>query len=314
MQRRGVVRERQRHRRATRELADDEPPSGEKAPEVVQPLAPVDVRPARFRIKRRERRGRRRIAVRDERRDQQPDQQALARRARSRRERGEDTRADHRPQADHHRIAQAKLAREPTGRRSVACVSRVGIQCRYPWAICVIICMSVEKGRPDRLTNPLGGSERSERGGMFRPSRETLMIELVIDQRSRDLGGFEVGRVLPFTQAADGRTVHFLRSLRPGSFRAGDSAYRRCPAASAHRPVDRQLPVRRRDHASRQRRLRTGDTPRRGELDDRGPRHHAFRALRAGARRRRHDARHPGVGRVAGRRRRDRAVVRASRR
>jgi hypothetical protein len=25
------------------------------------------------------------------------------------------------------------------------------------------------KGRPDRLTNPLGGSERSERGGTFHP-------------------------------------------------------------------------------------------------------------------------------------------------
>src|SRR5579864_9149079 len=29
--------------------------------------------------------------------------------------------------------------------------------------------MSVGKGRPDRLTGPPGGSERSERGGMFIP-------------------------------------------------------------------------------------------------------------------------------------------------
>src|SRR6478672_13891650 len=28
---------------------------------------------------------------------------------------------------------------------------------------------SIGKGRPDRLTSPLGGSERSERGGIFHP-------------------------------------------------------------------------------------------------------------------------------------------------
>src|SRR4249920_908195 len=32
--------------------------------------------------------------------------------------------------------------------------------------------MSVGKGRPDQLTSPLGGSERSERGGMFHVSWE----------------------------------------------------------------------------------------------------------------------------------------------
>ena len=37
------------------------------------------------------------------------------------------------------------------------------------------------------------------------------MIELVIDQRRRDLGGFEVGRVLPFAQAPHGRAVRVLR-------------------------------------------------------------------------------------------------------
>jgi len=30
--------------------------------------------------------------------------------------------------------------------------------------------ISVGKGRPDRLTSPPGGSERSERGGMFHPT------------------------------------------------------------------------------------------------------------------------------------------------
>ena len=110
------------------------------------------------------------------------------------------------------------------------------------------------------------------------------MIELVIDQRRKDLGGFEVGRVLPFAQAPDGRAVHLLRPHGAGGFRAGHPAQRRRAAASAHRPVDRHLPVRRRDHASRQRRLRAGDPAGRGQLDDRRARHHPLRALRAGAR------------------------------
>ena len=63
--------------------------------------------------------------------------------------------------------------------------------------------------------------------------------------------------------------------------------------------ADRHVPVRGRDHAPRQRGLGAGDPPRRGELDDRRPRHHALRALRARAPRRRSHARHPGLGRAA---------------
>ena len=40
--------------------------------------------------------------------------------------------------------------------------------------------MSVGKGRPDRLTSPLGGSERSERGGMFH-----LILEIVDEPDDR---------------------------------------------------------------------------------------------------------------------------------
>ena len=69
--------------------------------------------------------------------------------------------------------------------------------------------------------------------------------------------------------------------------------------------VHGHLPVRRRDHASRQPRLRAGDPSRRGQLDDGRPRHHAFGALRARAPRGRRDARHPGVGRAAARARGD---------
>jgi hypothetical protein len=46
--------------------------------------------------------------------------------------------------------------------------------------------VSVGKGRPDRLTNPPGGSERSERGGMFIPGGKGRP-----DQLTSPLGGGE---------------------------------------------------------------------------------------------------------------------------
>ena len=95
-----------------------------------------------------------------------------------------------------------------------------------------------------------------------------------------------------------GRSSSSIISVRC-DFAAGHPAQRRRAAASAHRAVDGHLPVRRRDHASRQRRLRAADPAGRGQLDDGGSRNHPFRALRASTRGRRHDARHPGVGRAA---------------
>ena len=71
--------ERDRHRRARRRLADDEPEPGEEPPPLAETLAAVDVRPARRRVLRRELRRRDRVAVRDARGEQQPDQQAAAR-------------------------------------------------------------------------------------------------------------------------------------------------------------------------------------------------------------------------------------------
>ena len=57
--------------------------------------------------------------------------------------------------------------------------------------------MSVGNGRPDRLTSPLGGSERSERGGLFilvgkgRPDR--LTSPLGGSKRSERGGCFILG-------------------------------------------------------------------------------------------------------------------------
>ena len=109
------------------------------------------------------------------------------------------------------------------------------------------------------------------------------MTELVIDQRRRDLGGFEVGRVLPSAQRRMVGPFVVLRSHGAGRLPARHPAHGRRAAASAHRPVDRDLPVRRRDHAPRQPRLGAGDPAGRGQLDDRRPRHHPLRALRARA-------------------------------
>jgi redox-sensitive bicupin YhaK (pirin superfamily) len=47
------------------------------------------------------------------------------------------------------------------------------------------------------------------------------MIELVIDQRRRDLGGFEVGRVLPFAQRRMVGPFIFLDRMGPATFAAG---------------------------------------------------------------------------------------------
>ena len=87
-------------------------------------------------------------------------------------------------------------------------------------------------------------------------------------------------------RSAHGRSIHLLRSFRAGgvSRRPG---HRRA-AASSYRPRDRYISVRRRDHAPRQSRHQCGDPPRRGQLDERRPRHRAFRAhgSRSPARRR----------------------------
>src|SRR5690606_16718884 len=100
-------------------------------------------------------------------------------------------------------------------------------------------------------------------------------------------------------QAPHGRPLHLLRPHGPEGPRAGPAARGGRATAPAHRPFDHHLPVRRRDHAPRQRRLRAGHPPGRGQLDDRRPRHHPLRTLRAPAPRRRADRRHPGLGGAA---------------
>ncbi len=96
-------------------------------------------------------------------------------------------------------------------------------------------------------------------------------------------GSPPVARVRP----ASRRAVRVLRPFRPGHHATGRQP-RRAPA-SAHRPRDRHLPVRRRDDASGHVGLGAAHRAGRDQLDDGGPRHRPFRT-RAG-RSARHDAR-----------------------
>ena len=91
------------------------------------------------------------------------------------------------------------------------------------------------------------------------------MIDLVMESHRRDLGGFEVGRVLPQAARRMVGPFVFFDHMGPVDLRGRLPASGRRPAASAHRPFHRHLPVRRRDHPPRQRRLRIEIRP--GEVN-----------------------------------------------
>ncbi len=103
--------EREGDRRARGGLADHEAPAGGESPPVPEPFPPVDVGAAGGRIDRRQLCGGHRVAVGDDRRDQQPDEQAGAGRAGRGAERGEHAGSDHRPEPDDHGVAGAQPPR-----------------------------------------------------------------------------------------------------------------------------------------------------------------------------------------------------------
>ena len=88
------------------------------------------------------------------------------------------------------------------------------------------------------------------------------MIDLVIDQRRQEpRRGFEVGRVLPDARRRMVGPFVFFDHMGPMTFAGASRSHCRRPSTSAHRPLDRHLPLRRRDHASRQRRLAPSRPP-----------------------------------------------------
>ena len=125
------------------------------------------------------------------------------------------------------------------------------------------------------------------------------MLELVIDQRRRDLGGFEVGRVLPSAQRRMVGPFVFFDHMGPVQFPRG------LPRSVDVRPHPHiglstvtylfEGEIMHRDSLGSEQ----ADPAGRGELDDRRPRHHALGTLRARPRRRRHHAWDTGVGRAA---------------
>ena len=63
------------------------------------------------------------------------------------------------------------------------------------------------------------------------------MIELVIDARKKDLGGFEVGRVLPFHSRRMIGPFAFLDQMGPAEFAPGATAIRH-PSTPCLQPSD----------------------------------------------------------------------------
>ncbi len=107
--------ERHRHRRTTRELADDEAPPGDESPERAQSFAAVDISTARLGVHRGELRRRGCIAIGDQTGNREPNEKAISRSTGSRTECSEHTRTDHRPESDHDGVAGLQSSREPGG-------------------------------------------------------------------------------------------------------------------------------------------------------------------------------------------------------
>ena len=100
------------------------------------------------------------------------------------------------------------------------------------------------------------------------------MIELLIDPRRRNLGGFEVGRVLPSAKRRMVGPFIFLDHMGPVDLPKGLPRERRRTAASAHRPPTVTYlfagEVMHRDSTGVEQAIR----PNRDELDDRRTRYH----------------------------------------
>ena len=129
------------------------------------------------------------------------------------------------------------------------------------------------------------------------------MIELVIDSRRHDLGGFEVGRVLPFARHRMVGPFVFFDHMGPIDMPAG------VPRSADVRPHPHiglstvtylfAGEMRHQDSLGFDQPIRPGEV----NWMTAGTRHHPLRAFRwADPRPRRALARHPGLGRAAGQR------------
>ena len=90
-------------------------------------------------------------------------------------------------------------------------------------------------------------------------------IELLLEARPRDIGGFSVSRVLPSARRRLVGPFIFFDHFGPAQLPVGHRHGR--AAAPAHRAGDRHLPVRGGDHPPRQPGIGAADPPGRRELD-----------------------------------------------
>ena len=111
------------------------------------------------------------------------------------------------------------------------------------------------------------------------------MLDLVIESRPHDLGGFQVGRVLPFRKRRMVGPFIFFDRMGPHDMVPPIPRTTDVRPHPAHRAVDGHLSVQRANDPSRQHRRRAGDPARRTQLDDCRRRHLPFRTLRRHARR-----------------------------
>ena len=159
MLRRQVAARGQRHRRARGDLADDEPPPGDVAPERPEPVARVDVRASRLRVHRGKLGRGGGVAEGDDGGDQEPDQHARPGRGDRRAPCAEHARTDHGAGADGHRGGETEPAWQ-RGRHPRRLAGRLGPASDGRRACTDRAISGPQAGRARRRcrTDPPGGS------------------------------------------------------------------------------------------------------------------------------------------------------------
>jgi len=132
-----VAPERQRHRCAARELSDDDAPACQKAPELAEACASIDIGSTGFGVHGGELCRGCGVAIRHQCSEREGDDETIPRRQRCGPERGEHPCANHRPETDDHRIDRPETPRQRVGASLAAVTSTLPLllraaTCRRP--------------------------------------------------------------------------------------------------------------------------------------------------------------------------------------
>ena len=179
-----VVAHGERHGRARGRFADDEAPARGVTPEFAEPLAAVDVGAAGLRIAGGQPGRRRGVAVGDDGRDRQTEEQTRACRRCRRCQCHEDPCADHRPEPDRHRIGGSESPLAAQGRPA----------CSHRAMLCQAVSRSpTSDSRADVMAaaasnaEQRNGAERDERNGR-QPSHDQRCLALIDEVLVADSG------------------------------------------------------------------------------------------------------------------------------